>query len=88
MTPFRFPEANTNFGPPPGLDESQVRTIPAFVAGVKGGNLDGSTCVIVAWKPSAEEIAEIQKGAAIYVNMVGGLAPHFLTTSFKEAISI
>jgi hypothetical protein len=82
MTPIRFPQANCTFGPPDDMDESQVMTIPAFKGTMKGGNLDGSHFVTVAWKPSEEEIEKLQKGEAVYLTMMGGLSPHFLTVGF------
>jgi len=84
MIPITFPEANHKFGPPKGYDESQVRTIPAFVGEVNGGSVDGSFQVIVAWKPTKEEVKQLIDGAPIFVTMMGGLAPHALGTSFKS----
>lgn len=85
MTPIPFPEANTKFGPPPEMDESQVATIPAFAGTVEGGNCDGSAQVIVAWMPTDGERLAIATGAPVFISMLGGLAPHFLTTSFEDA---
>lgn len=86
MTPTNFPEANCVFGPPPGLDESQIFKIPAYRGVRLGGNLDGSDVVVVAWTPTEEEIERLKSGYPVFVSMVGGLAPHFLTTDFKIAI--
>lgn len=85
MTPVHFTEVNTRFGPPPELEESQCMTIPAFVGSVTGGSCDGSSMVVVAWKPTEEELAELNAGNPIFVSMLGGLPPHFLTTSFALA---
>lgn len=87
MEPTIFPEANRRHGPPEGMDESQVRTIPSFVGAVHGGPLDGSVVSVVAWKPSPEELAELQAGAFVYLSVLGGLPPHCMETSFKEATS-
>lgn len=70
------------------MDESQVRTLHAFRAEVRGGNVDGSTAVVVAWQPSPEEIEQIRAGALIFLTMMEGLLPHFITTSFQEATKV
>ena len=77
MKPTDFPESNILFGPPAGMDETQVHTTPAFCGKVHGGNLDGSSV--------AEEIEQIKAGAPIFLTVLGGLPPHFLSLSFKEA---
>ena len=81
MTPVDFPEANSKFGPPPGYTEEQVGSIPTFVGKINGGANDGDACVIAAWKPNDEEIADIVAGKPIYLVMLGGLMPHLLTTT-------
>jgi hypothetical protein len=86
MNPITFPEANAKFGPPSDLKESQCMTIPAFQGIVQGGSVDGCLLVVVAWKPSPEEVRQIAAGAPIFISMIGGLAPHFLTTHFQNAI--
>lgn len=83
MTPTTFPQANTNFGPPPDLDASQCGTIPAYVGNIQGGNLDGSRCVIVAWQPSAADLHRLNVGAPIFLMMIGGLAPHQVSTNIN-----
>lgn len=85
MNPVHFPEANARIGPPPGLTGSQVRTIYAHIGQVNGGSVDGAAQVIVAWKPTPEEITAIQNGALVFLSCLGGLPPHFLCTSFQEA---
>lgn len=87
MKPIYFPESNCEFGPPADMDESQVMKIFAYRGDVQGGSVDGSQQVIVAWMPNSLEKAAIFQGAPIYISMMGGLAPHFLTTTFKEALS-
>lgn len=85
MNPANFPEANCQFKAPSDLDESQVFTIPAYKGTAHGGNLDGSNFVGVAWLPTPEEIEQLRNGQPIYLSMLGGLAPHFVTTDFKQA---
>lgn len=84
MTPIRFPEANCWFGPPPNLEESQVRTIHAY-QGPAVGSCDGMKVVIVAHMPTDEDRQRIAEGGPIFITQLGGLAPHFLTTNFAEA---
>lgn len=87
MTSVNFPQANSRFGPPPGLADSQCNTIHAFSGKVQRGSVEGSQLVVVAWKPSEEEICAMLAGSPIYLSCIGGLPPHFLTTSFDEAIN-
>ena len=70
------------------MDESQVRSVPAYCASIKGGSLDGSNIVVVAWQPDADDIARIVAGEPIFLSMIGSLAPHFLTTKFNDAIGL
>jgi hypothetical protein len=85
MTPVEFPEANTKFGPPSDLEESQCQTISAYVSQVKSGSCNGAVQVVVAWKPTEDEIRQIVLGAPIFPTCLGGLPPHFLTTNFSQA---
>jgi hypothetical protein len=82
MTPAHFPQANATFTAPPGLDESQVCSIPACRVTMRGGNMDGADAVIVAWKPDAEDLARLNAGALVYLGSLGGLCPHFMATQF------
>ena len=88
MKPVNFPEANSKHGPPKGFDESQIMTIPSFTSESLGGHLDGCGIVVVAWQPSDQEIKAIAAGGNIFLTMIGGLAPHFVSTSFKDAIQL
>jgi hypothetical protein len=88
MNPIDFPETNTTFGPPAGMTESQVQPVPAYCGQVRGGSCDGVEAVVVAWRPTREEIEQIAAGSPIYLTMIGGLPPHFLTTSFEEATKV
>lgn len=85
MIPATFPEANTFFGPPQGLTESQVKSIPAYL-GEAQGSLDGLQLAVVAWEPTPEELETIKNGGLIYLTCIGGLPPHFLSTNFAHAI--
>lgn len=88
MTPTPFPEANANFGPPSDLEESQCATVRAYFGTIERGSLEGSKIVVVAHLPTADELADIMAGKPIFLSMLGGLAPHFLTTNFQSATSV
>lgn len=85
MIATTFPEANKQYGPPPGLEEPQCMTIPAFEHQVLGGSCDGLKQVVVAWKPTDEEIELIKQGKPIFISMMGGLAAHYPSLNFYDA---
>ncbi len=86
MTPQDFPESNIRFGPPPDLSDSQCGAIHAYQGQVQQGSVEGAPVIVTAWKPDARELAALNAGAPVYLSMLaGGLAPHFLSTSFAEA---
>lgn len=85
MTPADFPESNIAMRAPADLDESQCGTIRAWRGEINGGSVDGVLAHVVAWKPSPLEVSRILAGFPIFLSVVGGLPPHFLTTSFEEA---
>lgn len=85
MIPYKFPECNKTYGPPSDLEESQCFSIPAFEHEVVGGSCDGVKQVIVAWKPTEQELQKIIEGNPIFISMMGGLAPHYPSMSFQEA---
>lgn len=88
MKPVDFLEANTLFGPPPGIDESQCATVRAYSGLAGGGSMDGSPLVVTAWKPEPRELEDIISGKPIFLTFVGvGLPPHMATTDFKLAVS-
>lgn len=88
MRPIDFPEANVTYGPPPDLAESQCGSIRAFAGTVDKGSCEGSRIVVVAHIPDARQLAELNAGAPIFLTVMGGLAPHILTTNFAEAVNI
>ena len=76
---------NSRFGPPADLAESQCSAVNAHVGTIKGGSMDGETCVVVCWQPTPEERERICSGIPIFLSIIGGLPPHYLSTSFEEA---
>lgn len=85
MTPEKFTEANTEFHPPIGLEESQCQTIHGYVGQIKSGSCDGCDQTVVAYRLSIEEIEWLRRNPVLYLSMIGGLAPHFLSFSFEQA---
>lgn len=81
MDPAHFPESNTVFGPPEGMSEGQVGRIHAYTGTQQGGGCDGANITITAWKPTAEELADLVNGGLVYMVMFqSDLPPHLLTT--------
>lgn len=85
MIPAQFPEANTKFTAPGGMDESQVMTLPAYLSPIAGGNLDGACVCVAAWRPTPEEIQKMIDGEPIFLSFLGGMPPHFPTMEFGIA---
>lgn len=85
MTPAEFPESNATFKSPPDLPGS-CAPIKGLICEAKGGIWDGSMQVVVAWKPSPQELQDLNEGGVIYLSVMGGLPPHFLCTRITEAI--
>ena len=88
MTPTDFPESNVIYGPPPELDDSQCMRIRAYQGQVQGRSMDGADFVVVAWRPDIVDIERLAAGQPLYLTMIGGLAPHFITTAFNEATAL
>lgn len=87
MTPTDFPQSNTTFGPPTDMDQNQCKPVRAHISRVLGGSVDGAIVVVVAWQPSEQDIVRINSGAPVYLSMMGGLYPHFMTTEFEQAVN-
>jgi hypothetical protein len=88
MTPIDFNQSNCTFGPPSDMEESQVRTIPAFRGTVERGSCEGAPVVIVAWLPTPAEREAISEGSPVFLTFLGGLPPHVVTTSFQQATNL
>jgi hypothetical protein len=85
MKNVEFSEANRTIGAPAGFEETQVQPARVYCGIAEGGSCDGVPISVVAWQPTPEEILNIIGGGPIYVTMMGGVAPHFVTTSFDQA---
>lgn len=85
MIPTTFPEANTRFGPPPDIDDSQCGTLTGFAGQIQQGSLEGAPIIVTAWKPSEEELAALHNGAPVFIGFItGGLPPHVVAVDFKS----
>lgn len=85
MNPIKFEQSNALYGPPKDLTDSQCSTIYAYNGNVNGGSVDGINIVITAWKPTAQELEALNQGGPVFITMIGGLAPHYISTSFTDA---
>lgn len=88
MTPVDFEGTNARFAPPNDLEESQCATIRAFVTTVSRGSCEGARLVVTAWKPTPDELAQLNAGNPVFLSCLGGPPPHVLTTSFEAATNI
>ena len=72
-----FPEANTVLDPPPGISLDYC-----YAASVCCGCLeDGRQVVVSCWKPTAEEITEIQRTGRVWLTVWGTtMAPTAVTS--------
>lgn len=84
MIPDNFEQQNTTFKSPPEMPES-CQDIKAFLGQAMGGVFDGAQICVTAWKPDAAELARLNQGGAVFLTVIGGLPPHRLSTSFKDA---
>lgn len=62
-------------------------SIYAHLTEAKSGSVDGDKIVVVAWQPNEIDLERLRNGAPIFLSVLGGLPPHFLTTDFKEAVN-
>lgn len=85
MIPEKFPEANCNFGPPSELEESQCYSVVGYRGQIQGGSCDGLEQVVVAYRFTEAELEFLKEKKVIYLSMIGGLAPHFLSYNFHTA---
>lgn len=86
MTPIFFPQCNKIFRPPDGMEESQVGSVHCHVRLVLCGSCDGLPQIVIAYKPTVEDLRRINEGGLIYLSVIGdALPPHYLSTTFHDA---
>lgn len=72
MKPSNFPEQNFTFGPPQGVSEEECGNLPCHKGFEEGSNWP---VIISAWKPSAEELEEINKSGTVWLRIYGSGMP-------------
>lgn len=73
MTPTSFPESNNYFDKPNDMTEEQCGVLSTF----QGNDINGLPVIISCWKPSKEELEEINRTGRVWVFHYGGyLQPH------------
>lgn len=58
-----FPGTNRKLGPPKGMDETSVYTLPVYSNGA---------CCVSKWALSPEELEEVQRTGCVYVSVFSG----------------
>jgi len=71
MQPSNFDRANTNLGPPDGVGEEECGTLRVW----RGSDDIGRDVVISCWKPTQDEIEEIQRTGRVWLWVWGKSAP-------------
>jgi hypothetical protein len=71
MIATAFDEDNCVLGPPPGMTEDQVYSLSVH----RGATPDGLPVVVSCWKPTAEELAEIQRTGRVWLVIYGQTMP-------------
>jgi hypothetical protein len=66
-----FDEDNCVLGPPPGVGEQEVHSLSVF----RGVNDFGQPVVVSCWKPTAEELAEINRTGRVWLIVMGQTMP-------------
>jgi hypothetical protein len=89
MMPLEFAGTNVTFLIPDDLasNRTKARAIRGRVFQVGPGPLDGLAVAVVAYKPSALDVSRFLAGEPIYISFLGGVAPHYLSTTLEEAIN-
>jgi hypothetical protein len=72
MKPETFPQKNFTFGPPQGVSEQECGNLPCYRGKEEGTNWP---VIISAWKPSAEELAEINKTGIVWLQIYSNGMP-------------
>lgn len=66
MLPCNFDESNITLGPPEGMTEDEVHSLRAY---------KGFGQVITCWKPTVEELLEIQQTGRVWLRVMGDTMP-------------
>lgn len=85
MTPTNFPEGTKPLHRPPSMSADQCGDLQVYAGEIEAGSCKGMKVVVAAWQPTEEEKMHIAAGKPVFVSMIGGMVPHFLTTTFSSA---
>lgn len=88
MIPQEFEQSNVILGPPKGLNETHVKSLPMFRGETKQGPFEGGEFFVSVWKPTPLELEQLVEGGFVYLTMLGNVPPHVLTTSFEAATNV
>lgn len=71
-----FPAATHQLHKPGNMEDEECRTAPAAIG------VDGRfPCFVTAWRPTPQELEELNNGGMVYLHIVSnGLPPHYLAT--------
>lgn len=88
MTPAYFPEANAIIDTPPSaeLPAGSVKPMHGLVGQIASGAFDGEKIIVVAWKPSINELKDLMDGGSVFLITLGIIPPHYIGTSLKDCI--
>lgn len=79
MTAAAFDEDNAVLGPPPGMGEEEVFSLSVF----RGPNEDGQPVVVSCWKPTREELEEINRTGRVWLIVMGHTMPPVMLEGIK-----
>ncbi len=79
MEVIRFDECNVNMGPPDGMTEEEVETIPVHV----GKFENGMPCTTVCLKLSDAELAEVQRTGVVWLQLMTPRMPPIYMSVLK-----
>jgi len=71
MEPASFDQADTVLDKPQGFSHDQCGALSVF----RGRRSDGLPVVISCWKPTREELAEIQRTGRVWLMVIGETMP-------------
>lgn len=71
MVPTGFDEENGVLNPPPGMSPDECEALSVW----RGPQENGTPVVISCWKPTAEELAEINRTGRVWLLVLGLTMP-------------
>ena len=79
MESTSFEQETRVLGPPPGQTEKDVHSLPVAMV-----NWAGTTIAVVScWKPTKEEMEEIQRTGRVYLAVMGPVMPPVVVDGFN-----